>query len=250
MTGTSTVPAAPRFLPLTGTLNTRDLGGVPVPGHGATRLGVFYRSDVPMGLSASDKGMLHGLGLTTVIDLRQDYELERDVNDLYGQTGIDYRNIQISRYVTESGGRPADKYDIGAFYIAALDHAGAGFRDALDVLADASGAALFHCTAGKDRTGVLAALVLEHVGVARSDVIADFSLTHDRIEPLRKRLLVDAESRGEDPREFARLLGATPDLITPALDHLDDRYGGATAYLRGVGVSERVLRRIREKLVS
>lgn len=203
-----------------------------------------------MGLSVSDKGLPRELGLTTVIDLRQDHELERDANDLYGQVGIDYRNIQISRYVTESGGRPTDKYDIGAFYIVALDHAGAGFRDALNVLADASGAALFHCTAGKDRTGVLAALVLELVGVARSDVIKDFALTHDRIEPLRRRLLADAEDRGEDPREFARLLGATPDLITPALDHLDDKYGGATAYLRGAGVSERVLQRVKEKLLS
>lgn len=250
MTGPDDFQATPRFLPLTGTLNTRDLGGVPVPGHGTTRLGVFYRSDVPMGLSAPDKHLLRELGVTTVIDLRQDYELERDPNDLHAQAGIDYRNIQISRYVTEGGGRPADKYDIGAFYVAALDHAGAGFRDALNVLADARGAALFHCTAGKDRTGVLAALVLELVGVARADVITDFSLTHDRIEPLRKRLLVDAESRGEDPQEFARLLGATPDLITPALDHLDSRYGGATAYLRGVGVPERVLERIREKLLA
>lgn len=102
MTGTDVVPANPRFLPLTGTLNTRDLGGVAVPGHGTTRQGVFCRSEIPMGLSVSDKGLPRELGLTTVIDLRQDHELERDANDLYGQVGSAYlRRAGVSERVLQ-----------------------------------------------------------------------------------------------------------------------------------------------------
>ena len=83
----------------------------------------------------------------------------------------------------------------------------------------------------------------------RAVVIEDFVLTHDRIETVRTRLMADAIRRGVDPEQFARLLGATPDLIEPALDHLDRRFDGAEAYLRAAGVDDATLARLRAKLV-
>jgi len=239
-----------RFLPLRGTLNTRDLGGLDVVGGGRTRFGVLLRSDVPMELTEDDLRLLHGLPLTTVIDLRQAYELERDPSRLSAIPRLHVHNVEVWGHIEGTGDEPADRFDITAFYIAALDHAGPGFARAVRILADAEGAALFHCTAGKDRTGLLAALVLESVGVARDTVIADFALTHDRIGPLRERLLLDAERRGIPRSDFVRLLGATPDLIGPALRHLDARYGGAEAYLRRAGVDDATLERLRAKLVG
>ena len=239
-----------RFLPLQGTLNTRDLGGMPLAGGGHTRQGRLLRSDGLFSLTDDDVAALLALPLRTVVDLRGDQELEREPSRLLNRTGVDVRNIQVWGHIEAKDGRPADRFDITAFYLAALDHSGAAFADAVTVLADAEGAALFHCTAGKDRTGLLAALMLEAVGVDRETVIADFALTHDRIGPLRERLLAAAERDGVARSDFERLLGATPDLIEPALDHLDSRYGGAVAYLGRAGVGDQTLDALRDKLVG
>lgn len=239
-----------RFVRLNGTLNTRDLGGLPVAGHGLTRSGVFYRSDIPMALNGADLERLRSLGLTTVIDLRQPQELERDPNSLAGTNGIDYQNVEIWGHIDAADDRPTDPYDITAFYLRALDHAGPAFVRVLSLLAAAPGAALFHCTAGKDRTGLVAALLLESVGVDRATIVDDFALTHDRIGPLRERLLNDAEQNGVKREDFVRLLGATPELIGPALDHLDERFGGAVAYLKANGLAAEALETLRRKLLG
>lgn len=246
---TTSTPHDARFLALNGTLNTRDLGGLPVAGGGTTRSGVFFRSDIPMRLADSDLARLEALDLSTVVDLRQPQELERDQNSLAARAGIDYQNIEIWGHIANDE-QPKDPYDITAFYVRALDHAGGAFVRVMTVLAGAPRAALFHCTAGKDRTGLVAALLLESVGVDRPTIMEDFALTHDRIEPLRQRLLQDAEERGVAREDFVRLLGATPDLLVPALDHLDERFGGAVQYLTGNGLPPEVLAHLRAKLVG
>jgi protein-tyrosine phosphatase len=249
-----TTPAATtqpdRFLPLRGTTNTRDLGGLPLARGGTTTRGRVWRSDAPLTLVQDDLDALARLGLTTVIDLREAAELADEPNALAGRPSVAVHHVEVWRRVNERGGRPADPYDITAFYLAALDHAGDAFAHAVRLIADAPGAAVFHCTVGKDRTGLLAALVLEAVGVPRAAVLEDFALTHDRIDALRARLLADAVRRGVDPEQFTRLLGATADLLEPALVHLDERHGGAVAYLRAGGVDGATLARLRAKLAS
>ena len=248
-----TTPAAPspadRFLPLRGTTNTRDLGGLPLTGGGTTASGRVWRSDAPLVLVRDDLDALARLGLTTVVDLREAGELALEPNALLGHPFVVVHHVEVWRLVNERGGRPIDPFDITAFYVAALDHAGDAFARGVRLIADAPGAAVFHCTAGKDRTGLLAALVLEAVGVPRAAVIEDFALTHDRIGTVREWLLADAVRRGVDPLQFARLLGATADLIEPALAHLDRHHGGAVAYLRAAGVDAATLARLRAKLV-
>ena len=237
-----------RFLQLRGTTNTRDLGGLPLSGGGATASGRVWRSDAPLVLAHEDLEALERLGLTTVVDLREAGELEFEPNALLGHPFVVVHHVEVWRRVNERGGRPVDPFDITAFYVAALDHAGEAFAEGVRLIADAPGAAVFHCTAGKDRTGVLAALLLEAVGVPRAAVIEDFALTHDRIGTVRERLLADAVRRGVDPQQFGRLLGATADLIEPALEHLDRRHGGAVAYLQAAGVDDATLARLRQKL--
>lgn len=238
-----------RFLPLNGTMNTRDLGGLPLAGGGRTLTGAFFRSDVPMGLSDADFTELERRGLTTVVDLRQPHELKRDRSGLHGRDGLEWHNVEVWGHIDQDE-RPADEYDIVGFYRAALDNAGAGFAEAVTILADSQGAALFHCTAGKDRTGLLALLLLEVAGVPTESIVADFALTHDRIGPLRERLLADAEKNGVSREQFSRLLGATPEMLEPAIEHLHARHGGARAYLTSNGVTDEVLEKVRRKLVG
>ena len=250
MPGLANSTSDDRVLTLSGSLNTRDLGGLPLAGGGSTRFGVILRSDALLSLAPGDAARLAELRLTTVIDLRQPYERERDPSALAGHDGVQVHHVEVWQDIYDAERVPADPWDLVALYLAGLDHAGPAFARATRVLSEAPGATLFHCTAGKDRTGLLAALVLEAVGVARAAVIEDYALTHDRIDPLRERLLVDAEARGIAREDFARLLGATPDLLLPALEHLDARYGGAHTYLRSAGVDDSTLKRLRERLVD
>jgi protein-tyrosine phosphatase len=238
-----------RFLRLESTTNTRDLGGLELLTGGITARGHLVRSDAFLTLSDQDLAALTSLGLSTVIDLREPGEQAVERSALLDRPGVEVHHVSVWGQVNAQTGRPTDPWDITAFYVAALDHARAAFALGVRLLAEAPGAALFHCTAGKDRTGLLAALVLEAIGVSRELVIEDFALTHDRIGPVRTRLLADAVRRGVDPDDFARLLGATPDLILPALEHLDRTFGGAEAYLCRAGVDEGTLARLRTKLV-
>ena len=239
---------AARFLPLTGLLNARDLGGLPLAGGGLTRHGHLFRADAPLVLGPEDRAQLAHFGLTTVVDLREAHELAREPNGLADADGIAIEHVEVWSLINASGIEPADPWDITGFYLAAIDHAGPAFATATRLLADAEGAAMFHCTVGKDRTGLLALLILETVGVTREAVIEDFALTEPRIGPIRERLLLDAEQRGIARRDFVRLLGATPDLIEPALEHLERRHGGAEAYLLRHGAGAATLARLRSKL--
>lgn len=243
-------PHDARFLPLEGTLNTRDLGGLPAAGGRVTQPGRVLRSDGPASLTDADLTLLSRLPLTTVVDLRGKRECEREPSRFLANPGVHVHNVEVWSHIDAAGQHPADRFDITAFYLAALDHAGPAFAEAVRLIADAPGASLFHCSAGKDRTGLLAALLLEAVGVDRATVLEDFALTEDRIGPLRQRLLDQAERDGVAREEFVRLLGATPDLMEPALHHLDARYGGAVPYLGGIGVSDDTLAKLEAKLLG
>lgn len=239
-----------RALRLSGSVNCRDLGGLPVSAGGRTRFGVLLRSDALLMLTPMDAIALRRLALTTVIDLRQADERARDHSALSGRSGIDEHHVPIWQAIHDAGRLPSDPWDLAAWYHAALDHAGAAFAMSVERLAASTGASLFHCTVGKDRTGLLAALVLESVGVGRGDVVDDYVLTHERIDPIRIRLIADAEARGIDPVDFVRMLGADADTLASALEHLDRRYGGAQAYLLAAGVREESLTRLSSRLVE
>jgi len=240
----------PRFLPLTGVLNARDLGGLPLRTGGHTHPGLLIRADAPLQLTPEDHSNLSALGLSTVIDLREPNERVRDPSVIQNGNGLAVHEIAVWQMMSDAGFEPADPFDLSAFYRGLLDYAGAGLAAAVTQLAQAPGAALFHCTAGKDRTGLLAALLLESVGVARKHVLEDFALTDTRIEPIRERLSDDAERRGVARSDFARLLTANPDLLESALAHLDTTHGGATRYLQRHGVDTDTLAALRGKLAG
>jgi protein-tyrosine phosphatase len=235
-----------RTVTLCGTCNVRDLGGLPLARGGLTARGRVYRGDVPLRLDPADGPALAALGVTTVVDLREPGEVTTEPNALTGHGSITVVHVDVWEAVRPL--TPADQWDLEAWYLTAIDHAGPAFARAFTAIADADGAALFHCTAGKDRTGLLAALLLETVGVPRETILHDYALTHDRIEPVRARLLAQAEARGISREDFARVLGAAPAMLARTLDHVDARHGGATAYLSRAGVADEAVERLAVKL--
>jgi protein-tyrosine phosphatase len=246
-------PDEARFVQLCGTCNARDLGGLPLLRGGETRRGRYFRADAPLRADEGDAEALHLMGVTTVLDLRDPDEVVREPNALTGHPGITVHHVDVWAAVRAARGAqaaPVDRWDLASLYEAALDHAGSEFATAIGHLAEAEGAALFHCTVGKDRTGLLAALLLESVGVARATIIEDYALTHDRIESVRTRLLAQGEERGIRREDYVRVLGATPDVLARALAHLDERHGGARAYLQRSGTDAATLARLEERLAQ
>jgi protein-tyrosine phosphatase len=239
-----------RFVQLCGTCNARDLGGLPLARGGTTRTGRYYRADAPLRLGDGDADALVRLGVTTVVDLREPAETAREPNALADRPGVTVHHVDVWSPVREARREHDDPWDLGALYEAAFDHAGPAFVRALRHLAQAEGAAIFHCTVGKDRTGLLAALLLESVGVARSTIIDDYALTHDRIDTVRTRLLAQAEARGIARSDYARVLGATPDLLARALSYLERRHEDARTYLLRSGADAALLARLEARLTA
>ena len=238
----------PRWLPLTGAFNARDLGGLPLKGGGLTRHGVLLRSDTLQELTGDDVAWLQAAGLRTVIDLRTPAEAAREGRGPLADTEVAYANLPFipDEVVIPDDPRHevivADRQerDRVEHYLDYLRLAAPRVVAALDLLASPGASpALFHCAAGKDRTGVLAAIVLEMNGVEREAIIADFALTNERLHAVAQRLIrLPTYERGMRRMSW-QALQADPQTMRDFLLRVDDDLGGPTAWAvaHGLGIT-------------
>ena len=160
-----------RRILLCGMENLRDLGGYPLAGRGSerfTRWGSLYRGDLPKQVTQADRQLLRELGITTVVDLRSKEEIERKPDPLAQELGIRYLHCPLA-----GDGRVPAPDEVPLSYMEMADGTGQ-MAGALQAIAEAPQAVLFHCTAGKDRTGVVTALLLWLAGVSEEDILADY----------------------------------------------------------------------------
>jgi protein-tyrosine phosphatase len=238
-----TASAPLRRLPVGGTYNLRDVGDYPVAGGGRTRWGRLFRSDATRFIDGAD---LAALGLRTVIDLRD----EAEVTVL--PTGLDVLVPTVLR-------RPLDPRSLlsrmavgspdplGELYVALVHERGAELAAVVaDLARPGALPALVHCAAGKDRTGVVIALVLSAVGVPDDVVATDYALTSDYLTPAFFSA-VPAESGAADPVDEV-LRGARPESMAAMLRVLAAEHGGARAYLVGHGVPDEAIDHLRTAL--
>jgi protein tyrosine/serine phosphatase len=250
------VPEEQRWVDLDGADNIRDLGGLPVTGGGYTRFRRLLRSGTLQDLTAGDvTHLVNVLGVRTVVDLRLSDEAEREGSALSGISAVRYFSLPLSSAGNIRSDMVADaaEMDIVAHYLALLEGSASNIVSAVRVFADEVDLpAVFHCAAGKDRTGVLAAVVLDAVGVNSEAIIADYTLTAQRMRQISARL-----ARLET---YQRMLAvsrgikgaATADVTSMAkfLDELHRRYGGGAGYLMAHGVSSSELAVLRTALVT
>jgi len=228
-----------RDLAWDGCVNVRDLGGFTTPA-GTTALSVFVRADNARKLTPAGWRAASEYGIRTVLDLRSEAECAADpsahpdfthtrlslFDHFDGDAG--YRADLLARAVNLDN---AEKHRL--LYREALDLDAARFAEAVGVLAEADGRVLFHCAGGKDRTGVLAGLLLRLVGVAVEEVEADYVLSQTRLKRGPEAHLHD----GSTP----------PHVIDRVLADLEARHGTAAAYLLEAGASSEQLERIRRR---
>ena len=244
--------AQSRHLALEGAENLRDLGGLPTGDGGLTRSGTVLRSAGLHTLGASAQAQLIEYGLSTVIDLRNADEIEREPNPFAHQEAVRYVHVPLFAGLASGEARRADAPmpSLEGLYVGALERCQDGFRAVLEaVAANTTGTTLFHCTAGKDRTGLVAALLLGAAGATEAAIVEDYALTERQAGPLLERLLEEAVRNGVDREGFAKLLTAQPATMEATLAYLAGRYGGVPAYLSdGLGLEPGLIAALRSRL--
>jgi protein-tyrosine phosphatase len=230
--------AAPmRHWHLPDTHNVRDLGGYPRVGGGTTQWGRILRGDSLNHLRAESCRILVERGLTTVIDLRRPDEIGAEPNPFAGHERVAYLNIALFDALAPVSAL-AGSFDMAERYREALDRCGDRLADALMAIATApAGLVLFHCTAGKDRTGVLAALILLVAGVDETQISADYSLTASLANPLLARLRHRALAAGLEAAHVERVLASDAATMAAMLAYLREVHGGIEAYMSRIGLT-------------
>lgn len=240
------VMADDRRLELAGVLNLRDLGGYPLAGGGSIRWRTLFRSDALHQLDAEGAAVLTGLGIRSVIDLRTNAEAEVAPSALAGVPAA------VTHLSLLSGDLQALPLDLEAIYHFMITECGAAIAAAVGVLC-APGAlpALVHCSAGKDRTGVVVALLLSALGVSDEVIAADYALSGHYLDPERTPVIGHLQaSTGLGENLTMSLLGSPPELILNALSWARDAGGSVAGYLDGHGLPASDLARLRTALTS
>jgi protein tyrosine/serine phosphatase len=240
-----------RFLPLAGASNFRDLGGLPTSSGAPTRWRRVFRSDTLQDLADTDVKLLRiDVGLTTIIDLRTSREIANEGRGPLEAEPVGYVHLPfIADLEVQDEVPDAVERDVLADYVHMLDTAGHIIAEAVHTIAVSDGPVVFHCAAGKDRTGILAALVELLVGVPREVVVGDYELTNQVIEQICERLArFDTYTNVRvNPASHFR---CRPVVMEGFVDLLDERHGGAGGWARASGLAHTDLTRLRALLVE
>ncbi|MCD5001588.1 tyrosine-protein phosphatase [Enterococcus saccharolyticus] len=223
-------------LPLENTYNTRELGGYQTS-NGMTAWKTFLRSDDLKNLSENDLQFLVDYGVSTVIDLRGEKENQEGPHPK--ESSFYYYNIPLASENAVNMELPLADFRFEDFYIQMLLDKQSGIRQIFTILAEAPNAVLFHCAAGKDRTGVVAALILGSVGVSNADIIANYQITHTYLSV--------NPSFAKSLAPMTELLRSDAEVMAATLAFIEQTFESIPAYLRQIGVTEDELAAIERK---
>ncbi len=248
-----------------GTYNSRDTGGIPLAGGGQTQAGVLLRSDALVALTDVGLGELDVSPIGTIVDFRTATE-RSEAPDRLPPRPLDTVHLSVLEgAMTGMAASPQVSSDavkaamaqvptLADLYVGMLRHGAASFARVARLVARPTDgvkrAVLVHCTAGKDRTGVAAAVLLDAVGAQRDAVIADYTLSQQNLAgEWAERMLHYIASRGVSvgPQVEQLVTATPPEAMQAALGWLDDQ-GGSVAYLRAAGIGDDELALLRARL--
>lgn len=252
-----------RWLTLEGAHNVRDLGGLTTASDRTTRSGVLLRSDALDRLTDADVATLvEVFGLRHVVDLRSSSERTERGRGPLGTVGtLRYTEVEVipvgdldrRRAARESAfARGEDPARIMADgYVELLEIGAPAFRVAAEAIAETDGApALFHCAAGKDRTGVLAAVILGLLDVDAEVIAQDYHLSASAMDSLVSWIEAEfPEARSAMNAQPRQYLEAPIEAMAGFLDEVDRRYGSMEGLVDALGVSAATVSAIRDQLL-
>ena len=238
-----------RWLPIAGCVNFRDLGGYRNSLGQTIRWRRLFRSDALQDMTPVDAAYaMEELDIRLVVDLRNPDEAERDGRGPLPDLGAGYAHHPLLKergFPPFTGGDVVERLSVTYQWL--IHNSGPRVADAVNDIAEAEGnAVVFHCSAGKDRTGLLAALILEVLGVEAETIADDYLLTNQAVEGILRRI----KGMQPDASPTTQSLAAQPLAFRGFQDTLHREYGGAESYLRRHGVSGETLERLRGNLLE
>jgi protein-tyrosine phosphatase len=241
-----------RRLSWEGVLNARDLGGYPTADGRQTRWGAVVRSDNLAALTPAGRQALVRYGVRSIVDLRLPEEVAGRPNPFAEPDthGVGYANLSF----IDPAASPPPEAGTGTLadgYKRMLDHFGQAVAAVMAAIANApEGGVLVHCAAGKDRTGLISALLLGLVRVAPQTIAEDYALTAECLRPRDQEWLESGPGERVEREELLARFAPTVEVMLEVLHHLAERYGGVEAYLLQVGVAPDDLARLRARLLG
>lgn len=227
-------------IPLEGAKNVRDLGGIYTKENKITQFHIFIRGSRLTNLTKKDNEILRKYQITDIIDLRGSTNIQKNFisddkinKDYFKFHYIPLSNTDIEEYVEKNSNK--ETFDYGEGYFLLLKNK-KKVAEIFRVLLNAEGATLFHCTAGKDRTGVITALILGICDVDESDIIANYEVTYTYIK--NEEFLQKYEERIR--KSEARFMETF-------IKKIKEQYGSFQNYILSCGIKKEEIEQLKEK---
>ena len=242
-----------RHIDCEGAFNLRDLGGYETADGRTLRWRMLFRADGLHRVEGTALSAVHDLGCRTVLDLRTAEEVE---GGQYRCDGVEVLHLPVLRDTWDAWTSVSEDQDPAAFltdrYLEMTEVGGTAIAEAFEILASpARLPAVFHCTAGKDRTGVVAALVLAALGVEDEQIAADYALSGLAMDRLVAWFHQHRpEVAGQLTGRAGLFLACPPEAIFRLLDELRSRHGGVRLYLGDIGVDRSAIEALRDNLLE
>lgn len=251
-----TADDAQRVIPLQGAWNVRSFAGLqgrngPIPATAFVRTADLGR------LTAADRDALAAAGVTLDIDLRTADEQSQSPDLLADDARFAYQRISLMGTEKMDLQKMMTTFpdSLGEAYVQWLGHSQPQFKQVFQrIAAQQDGTVLFHCTAGKDRTGIIAGLLLDLAGVPKAQIVHNYAISAHYLEGQPKDSAMNAQIKAmlkkhpEIARKMAGMSGTAPQNMEQFLAALHSQYGGAEGYLKSIGVSAQEIQQLKVRL--
>jgi protein-tyrosine phosphatase len=257
--------AGSRDISLTSVLNVRDVGGIKTTSGQAVNTGRLIRGGKPDDITREDLDVLSKeVGVTTFLDLRGPAQFERAGNSEIVRRGLARVNVPLSKRTPVQGleldfvvgrleaGTMGDHRASYLRFVSSSDR----FKLAMETIVDQGNGAVFvHCTAGKDRTGIMVAIILSAIGVHRDDVVADYAESSRATAELVRTFFGSSPRFRQiqstlDPELLSSYTGAAPEVMQDVLTSVDENYGSPRQYLLDLNDGTQILEDLERKLLG
>lgn len=240
-----------RRIALEGCLNFRDLGGYPTADGRVVRWRQVFRSDALHLLTPADVAHLRDdLRVRDVIDLRSSAELRSEGQGPLAEQDVRFHHVPLFDGEVRSEDRErAAQISLADRYVFLAQLASERIGRVITTIAEADAGAVFHCAAGKDRTGVISALLLGLLGVSDDVIVTDYVATRENLDAIVDRLNALEGYRTMLAALPPDTMHADPETMLDFLGRLRATYGSFEDYARGAGVTGDSISRLRDRLL-
>nr|MBA2678406.1 tyrosine-protein phosphatase [Ktedonobacteraceae bacterium] len=236
-----------RYLALEGSYNIRDIGGYPTQDGHTIRWGSIVRADSLSSLSVASQQALVDYPIHTVIDLRRSSELQASPDVFAESPHVKYVNISL----LEDESKVGQVQSLEELYRLMLDTSQEPIKLTIEALAqNDTFPCLLHCTIGKDRTGLIVALLLGLSNVDPIIIADDYALSERYLDPLFQSYRARAEQNQVDMQRLAWMVRSRRETMLDTLTYLEEHYGGVRSYLSSIGITDQQIESIRSQLVE